>query len=289
MTFESESAEYDETTNTLSVNPGQSLMLTIRGTNLDSVSALGDYYLAVNFSSGSWNVSYKLQKDDGVVSISDSEITVTLTHEELNGMWEIGGILAFGVADLSKAAVLNSPILYLNIPKYFDPDTVYTVTTAEELIAQANIGGRIELGADIMVPDGVDIRVGNTVEVDLAGYSLTSSRDSCSAFWVYGDLKLYDSVGTGILYPHISIYEGGILRLGTVRIDCLTKPINFNGGALDLTDYEGEEMYLFAADVEDIILGEGYAFYTTNGELIEDIHSVVGIEWFYIRRIDQQS
>lgn len=154
------------------------------------------------------------------------------------------------------------------------------VTTEEELRAALRVdGGKIILGADIITAGC--IHVSYSSEIDMAGYDITSTDETSNELWVYGSLKIYDSVGGSSIKKGFNTYDGAYLEIGNVTIP-QDDPFGMEG-TVNMTGYKGAEIKSYVAYITDITLPEGYVFYDELKEnILPDFASAKEDGWVYI-------
>ncbi|MBR3691325.1 MAG: SipW-dependent-type signal peptide-containing protein [Clostridia bacterium] len=93
-------------------------------------------------------------------------------------------------------------------------DAMATVDTEAELLEALAAGDNVkfELGANIVLTEGIEIPAGKTVTIDLQGYTLSQAKAQTAAYAMIlnkGNLTIKDSVGTGkISYADTTVYSG---------------------------------------------------------------------------------
>lgn len=156
---------------------------------------------------------------------------------------------------------------------------VVVMTEAELAGAVKTDGARIKLGADIELSGYIIIS--NTVEIDLAGHSVSTNDPSINEFFVYGTLYIYDSVGGGSVENGFNTYEDTYLKIGTIGL--AYQAAFGTEGTIDLSEYRGGEIMIYAGFFTDIILGEGYCFYyETVDDVIPDFEGAKEAGWVRI-------
>lgn len=162
-----------------------------------------------------------------------------------------------------------------------DSSVLYVVvmTEAELNDAVKTDGARIRLGSDIDLSGYIIIS--NTVEIDLAGHSVSTNDPSINEFFVYGTLYIYDSVGGGSVENGFNTYEDTYLKIGTIGL--AYQAAFGTEGTIDLSEYRGGEIMIYAGFFTDIILGEGYCFYyETVDDVIPDFEGAKEAGWVRI-------
>ena len=142
-----------------------------------------------------------------------------------------------------------------------DASQLFVVVRSEdELREAARVDGtKIRLGADIDVLDCIYIDDNTYVEIDMAGYSINCDDPSLNEFFVYGSLRIYDSVGGSSITNGFNTYDGTYLKVGNIKLKYYD-PIGMKG-TIDLSEYRGGELKMYVADFTDLIIPEGYSFY----------------------------
>ena len=196
-----------------------------------------------------------------IYSIDETSITLILDQFFAlaieNAFGSIGGFGIFG----SDGYGINETLLFLNMAVNkppVDDEGYMLVSDAEDLKLAIELGGMIRLANDIESIDGFQIT--GDVLIDLAGYDLKVTGDTDPTFWIYGTCVLTDSVGGSRLYKRILVNGGTLSLEGAIEIEEVDLKLN-GTGTVDLSDYTGGEIYLYAGNFENIILPEGYAFY----------------------------
>jgi hypothetical protein len=131
------------------------------------------------------------------------------------------------------------------------------VRTEDELREAASVDGtKIRLGADIDVLDCIYVDDNTYVEIDMAGYSINCDDPSLNEFFVYGSLRIYDSVGGSSITNGFNTYDGTYLKVGNIKLK-REDPIGMEG-TIDLSEYRGGELKMYVEYFTDLIIPEGY-------------------------------
>jgi hypothetical protein len=156
------------------------------------------------------------------------------------------------------------------------------VRTEDELREAASVDGtKIRLGADIDVLDCIYVDDNTYVEIDMAGYSINCDDPSLNEFFVYGSLRIYDSVGGSSITNGFNTYDGTYLKVGNIKLKYYD-PIGMKG-TIDLSEYRGGELKMYVADFTDLIIPEGYGFYQEiDDEVIPDFEAAKEAGWVRI-------
>lgn len=164
-----------------------------------------------------------------------------------------------------------------------DASQLFVVVRSEdELREAARVDGtKIRLGADIDVLDCIYIDDNTYVEIDMAGYSINCDDPSLNEFFVYGSLRIYDSVGGSSITNGFNTYDGTYLKVGNIKLKYYD-PIGMKG-TIDLSEYRGGELKMYVADFTDLIIPEGYSFYQEiDDEVIPDFAAAKEAGWVRI-------
>ena len=282
--FNSDSAGYDEDTNTFSVSEETPFVLTIFGENLSSVSEKNDFMIYLNIE-GTWYTFDRIF-DTGLHSPVIEEETIEyrfdLGRVQLL-MDTYGSINGIGLGD-AEGAMIDSAILELNLVVNDAEEDVefLTVNTADELLGAFASYDHIRLGADIESVKGFDVT--RSVTLDLAGYDLRVTGNGQATFWIYQEMTITNSSEeTSKMYREIYMYSDSTLKIsGNVSIEASYHSIN-GDGFIDLTGYTGEELCIYTDRLSGLVIPEGYAFYETLNERRVDDYRTDEIYEVYVR------
>ena len=287
VAFNSESEGYDKESNTFYVSEENKLVVTFTGTNLDKISEDKNYVFSLYFDE-TWHViDYIYGAVRGIVTTEKNKITYTLDYqmmEDSDAFYET--VYGLALYDANTFAFIGNTYLELTIfnesSNSDTPANEWTVvTTADELMAAAEKGGKIKFGGDIESQKGV-LLYKDTV-IDLAGYDLIVTGEGENAFWNSNNVEIFDSVGGSVIYPTNYISGGTFKFIGNISIENDYYP-EFNGwGSLDLSEYTGDELYVYAGDLENIVISDGYAFYDSGNNKLSDFAAAKEEGYVYIR------
>lgn len=283
--FNSDSAGYDEDTNTFSISEKNPFVLTIFGENLSSIDKENDFLICLVID-GSWYVFDRIF-DTGLHSpvIEDDKIEYQFDMSRVQVLADsYGSISGIGLDDGKNGALIESDTLDLNLVVNDTEDIpqFHTVMTAEELLAAFANYDHIRLGADIESVKGFDVT--RSVTLDLAGYDLRVTGNGQATLWIYQEMTVTNSSEeTSKMYREIYSYSDSTLKIsGNVSIEASYHSIN-GGGFIDLTGYTGEELYIYTERLSGLVIPEGYAFYETSNERRVDDYRADDIYEVYVR------
>ena len=194
VAFNSESEGYDKESNTFYVSEENKLVVTFTGTNLDKISEDKNYVFSLYFDE-TWHViDYIYGAIRGIVTTEKNKITYTLDYqmmEDSDAFYET--VYGLALYDANTFAFIGNTYLELTIfnesSNSDTPANEWTVvTTADELMAAAEKGGKIKFGGDIESQKGV-LLYKDTV-IDLAGYDLIVTEIGGAACWDSKNVKL---------------------------------------------------------------------------------------------------
>jgi len=288
VTFNTDSEDYDEDTDTFTVSPGQAFVITFTGADLDLLGEEFDYIVAIQ-RGGTWfefdriyNARYPL------ATIEKNRITYTWNYNFASQVVQhYGSITGFALFDANSRIAVTNAFLDITLEtKILEVDSEgYTVVrNVAELEVALNSGGKIRLGANIEKEKSCEIY--KETVVDLAGYDLIVTGEYQASFLLFENCELIDSVGGSKLYKNIRINKGILKFRGNIVIESTN--VHFSGsGTLDLSNYTGGELYVYATHLEDVILPEGYAFYdSVSGEKLADLEAARAVAYVDIRPED---
>lgn len=285
VTFNTDSEGYDEATKTFTVSADHPFVLTITGNNLDQLSKDNDYILTVNRTE-SWHIlDYIYDSMYHLATIEKDRITYTMDWDfvtkAIAAYNSINGFLLFDAN--SENAIMTSMVNVKLVPKVLevDPNGYTVVTHVAEFEAAVKNGGKIKLGADIERENGFNFK--EDVVIDLAGYDIRVTLESHPTCWCFANVELKDSVGGSKLYNNILVNGGNLKISGDINFENVDTPLT-GSGKLDLSEYMGEEIYLVTENFDEIILSEGYAFYShSTGEKLADFEAAKEEDHVYVR------
>lgn len=287
VTFNTDSEGYNEDTNTFLVSEENSFVITFTGENFDMLNEDKDFAVGIKLGDnwGFFDEIYDPVYDGVSITIEKDKITYIwdydFTSRVLNG-YGINQVDGFILCDSNTLEMFIPSMVEVNL-MILQPDTPtdewVTVTTAEELRAAVSAGGKIRFGADIESEIGYDLH--NDTIIDLAGYDLKVTGDYQCTFWSYANFEVTDTVGGSILYNLVSVNGGTLKFSGAIQFEYSEYAIN-GSGILDLSEYTGDELYIYAEYFGGLILPDGYALYDGDGELIPDL-DVANIVYVYVR------
>ena len=275
--FNSDSDAYDAETNTFYVSVDAPFVLTFTGENLDSIGSEIVYDFALGYE-GDWYMADTVSDHYGEsINEDGTELNYIIDNERLLLMLdEFGEITQMGLIDNETDLFVETSEISVNLtmaPPPIDEDGNMVVSSFSQLKTAFMIGGKVKLASDITFED--ELLAYADVELDLAGYKLIAT-DEFYLLHVYSDLfTITDSVGTSSVDYCIIETNGGIMKIkSNVKFDGGDFPSIMGYGNIDLSEYTGENLYIYASIMDGIILPEGYEFYDHTGKIISDYNAV---------------
>ena len=288
VAFNTDSEGYDEDTNTFLVSEENSFILTFTGKNFDNINEEKDFAVCVSIEDR-WYLFDKIYTpvyEGASITIEKDIITYVWDYDftvwVLNG-YDVNSINGFILCDSNTLEMIIHSMVEVNLAIQQPADEWVTVTTAEELAAALQNGGKIRLAADIESEEG--FRVWSDVIIDLAGYDLTVTVESQSSFLVSANCGILDSVGGSEINRNITVNSGSVKVIGDITLADNMMIKAFSGSLIDLSDYTGNELYLYVSSgAGGVILPDGYSVYGEyDGSPIPDYAPGNGVSYVYVR------
>ena len=286
-TFNSDSACYFESSNTFAVTRNNSLVITFNGVNLDKIDENNDLLFGIN--NGAWkNAGNIYNTDNNAFTIEKATITVVFSYDYVEQLiTEYGSIYGVMLFDNTGTSI-GSTIIQMNVelnPINIDSEGCMLVSDKSELSYAVSKGGNIRFAADIESDEGFTL-FENAV-IDLAGYDLKIVGEGSVSIWCYANCELTDSVGGATINRPLLINDGTLALSGAIQIIVGDKTLMINGSAvLDLSDYTGEELYVYVSNMTNIIIPENYAFFDDDINIGSYFEDVKELDYVYIRAVD---
>ena len=287
-TYEVDSASFDESSRTLYLSEGKSIVLRYEGVNFDKFTEENHYRLHIGVPEGWKSLGSVYGPNTDVIKIEKSSITITLTYDLLKTYLEdFGIIISYVLIDSDGNLVggskldLKTEIWYLPI----DSEGYILVSDKDELLVAIDRGGKIKLTADIVSDVCIDVMRDTVLE--LAGYDVRLDKSEGTVFWSDSNFEVRDSVGGSVIGAMISPSGGSLKISGAISIESHAAAFNLSSD-LDLSEYSGGEMYFaINGNAGAIILPEGYGLYSDDGDLLPDIESAREISHVYLKPITE--
>ena len=283
MTFNSDSPSYNAKYNTFVITNDESLVITVKGENLDTLNVFGENY-SFCFSTPNQTQFYVMDYmyEHDFIDYVDSKTIVITIDKSFEQYVRYYGPIALGyIYDHQKGEWVENGSVTVNLD--FDLIEWVTVNDHSELAAALENNRKIRLGADIVAEEG--LAAFQITRIDLAGHSLSATADgTTNALNIYAFVTILDSVGGGTIYGTLNVSRGSLTLIGNIQVVGNAGIDVTLQHTLHLSDYTGGELALYVHEAAmGINVPDGYTMYNESGDLVANLDEAKVAGRVYVR------